>query len=446
MMTGDDDKHAGKWGSLNTVVKSGVESGPIVLFNSTQQGQGDILVISPFSQFMATSIAEKDHVLEYGIMGSILSIPNDYNHSLIIFYSSNGINEGVREWGQVMQKAYNRTNEYRLNDLTINNLGYYTDNGAYYYYHTEGTENYEQTMLDSIHQIRLPFHYLQIDSWWYYEGMKEGVSNWTARPDIFPHGLEGLDHELFSLPLVAHNRYWAYDNVYKNNYSFILDEKNEKALPVGNDSFWIDLFTQARRWNLTVYEQDWLVTQTKDFLPLLSDIYLGHQWLISMGEAADKLNINLQYCMSLPRHVLTALEIPRVTHTRVSVDYALHIAGVEQQWNIGISSMLAEAIGLASFKDVFWSTSTQPGHSYGPKTEEVLPEREILIATLSTGPVAPGDGIKYTNIERIMKCCRPDGLILKPDRPLTTINALISDWALHDSISQGELYSTRTAM
>ena len=68
------------------------------------------------------------------------------------------------------------------------------------------------------------------------------------------------------------------------------------------------------------------------------------------------------------------------------------------------------------------------------------------MATLSTGPVGPGDGINYTNVERIMKCFRPDGLILKPDRPLTTINALVSDWATRNSVSQGELYSTRTAM
>ena len=131
---------------------------------------------------------------------------------------------------------------------------------------------------------------------------------------------------------------------------------------------------------------------------------------------------------------------------RTSPDYALHLSGLEQQWAMGISSMFADALGLAPFKDVFWSTSEQPGRSYGPFTKEVLPEREILIATLSTGPVAPGDAINYTNVERIMKCCRKDGLILKPDRPLTTINALISDWALHNSDSQGELYSTRTTM
>ena len=70
----------------------------------------------------------------------------------------------------------------------------------------------------------------------------------------------------------------------------------------------------------------------------------------------------------------------------------------------------------------------------------------MAIATLSTGPVAPGDAINYTNVERIMRCCRQDGLILKPDRPLTMINTLISDWAFLDDILLGELYSTETIM
>lgn len=445
-MTGDGGKHAGTWDMLSRVVHSGLESGPLVIFNQTQRGEGDILVLSPLSRFMATSIAQTKNILEYGVVGSMFSITPNYNHSLIVFYSSKGINEGIREWGQVMQRAYNRTDEYRINDLSINNLGYYTDNGAYYYYHTEDGMNYEQTMLDALHQISLPFHYLQIDSWWYYKGIGDGVTEWVARPDIFPDGLPAFSRKVNNIPIVAHNRYWAYDTVYKMNYSFILDEKNGKALPVGNDSFWIDLFTQGRQWGLIVYEQDWLITQTEQFSPVHTDLHLGHQWLKSMGEAADKLNINLQYCMSLPRHILTALQIPRVTHTRTSTDYAFHIKGLAEQWAIGISSMFADAIGLAPFKDVFWSSSLEPGAPYKPSPKEVLPEREAIIATLSTGPIGPGDAINYTNVKLIMQCCRSDGLILKPDRPLTTINRLVSDWALSSSVSQGELYSTRTTM
>ncbi|CAF4451635.1 unnamed protein product, partial [Adineta steineri] len=105
---------------------------------------------------------QTDNRLEYGVMGSILTIPANYNHSMIVFYSSEGINEGIRKWGKTMQKAFNRTNKNRLNDLTINYLGYYTDNGAYYYYNTEQGMNYEETMINVHNQIPLPFHYIQL--------------------------------------------------------------------------------------------------------------------------------------------------------------------------------------------------------------------------------------------------------------------------------------------
>ncbi|CAF1238587.1 unnamed protein product [Adineta ricciae] len=446
-MAGDDEKHAGRWTSSSQIVQSGIGSGPIVVFNLTQKGEGDLLVLSPFSHFMSSSFSQtKQNTLEYGVMGSILSIPANYNHSMMVFYSPNGINQGIRAWGQMMQKEYNRTQKYRSSDLTNNYLGYYTDNGGYYYYNTEKGLNYEETMVDIRHRLQLPIHYLELDSWWYYKGQGDGTSQWTARPNIFPDGLVNLHRRLENIPLAAHNRYWSYDTVYKRNYSFALDENNQKALPIGNDSFWIDLLTQAHDWGLVLYEQDWLSPQTIEFSPLLSDIQLGQQWLSSMGQAADQIGINIQYCMSLPRHILSALLIPRVTQARASTDYALHLEGEVQQWAIGISSMFLDAIGLAPFKDVFWSTSIQPDAPYKSNPKEVLPEREAFIATLSTGPVSPGDAINYTNKDLIMKCCRPDGLIFKPDRPLTMINRLISDWAFYNGTSQGELYSTETVI
>jgi hypothetical protein len=450
-MVGEADKHAGLWNSSSDVIISAMQGGPVVLFDLAHRGEGDILVLSPLSHFMATSVSQRkrasESVLEYGVMGSMSTIPANYMQSFIVFYSSRGINDGIREWGETMQRAFNRTNQYRLNDLTINYLGYYTDNGGYYYYNTEQGMNYEETIVNAGNQIKLPFHYVQLDSWWYYKGIKDGVSQWRARPDIFPDGLQAVHRRLNNLPLAAHNRYWAYDNVYKQKYAFALDVAGGKALPIGNDTFWVDFFVEAHSWGLVLYEQDWLNVQTIGFLPTRTNIDLGEQWLTSMGAAAEQVGINIQYCMSLPRHILQAFQIPRVTHARASDDYAVNLKNQSKpQWNMGISSMLADAVGLAPFKDVLWSTSTQPGSPYGSTATEELPDREILIATLSTGPVGPGDAITYTNAERIMKCCRQDGLILKPDRPLTTINEVVADWAINDGIMPGELYSTETTM
>ena len=446
-MAGDDDKHAGHWDSSAQVITSGILAGPIVLFDYNQRGEHDALVLSTFTRFMATSPSQTKNVLEYGVVGSMSSVPANYNHSMIVSYSPNGINDAIRQWGQTLRKAYNRTIEHRQNDLTINYLGYYTDNGGYYYYNTEKNVNYEQTIIDVRYKVPLPIHYIQLDSWWYFKGIGGGVTQYTAMPNVFPDGLPALHRKVENIPFAAHNRYWAFDTVYKKNYSFALDEAGGKALPIGNDSFWFDLFTQTHDWGLIVYEQDWLDRQTYNFTPLVTDIHLGHQWLTSMGEAAEKIGMNLQYCMSLPRHMLTSLEVPRVTHARASTDYAFHLESqTAPQWAIGISSMFVEALGVAPFKDVLWSTENQPDAPYKNSPREVLPEREIAIATLSTGPVGPGDAINYTNVERIMKCCRKDGLILKPEHPLTIVDRLAADWALNNNAPQGELYSTKTTM
>ena len=444
---GDLEKHAGIWDSTSQFIKTGMSGGPLILFNSTENGQGDGIIISPFSEFMSTSLSKNKNILEYGYLGSIDSIPTNSTNSLIIYYSSSGINKLMIEWGKLMQNVYNKTNQYRLNDLTINYLGYYTDNGAYYYYHTESQMNYEETIILIKENLSIPIHYIQLDSWWYYKGLGDGVKQWISRPEIFPDGLEGLNKRLNHFPLVAHNRYWSSDTIYQNKYHFLIDESNLKSLPVGNDSFWIDLFnSSSSNWNLILYEQDWMNHQTIDFIPTQRNISIGKQWLLSMGYAANLFNINIQYCMSLPRHGLQSLEINRVTQARVSDDYYVHVVKKLPQWKIGISSMFANALGLAPFKDVFWSNETQPGSPYKITAEEPLPDREILIATLSTGPVAFGDGVNYIDSIRIMRCCRQDGLILKPDQPLTMIDLLISDWAQNKGIIQGELYSTKTIM
>jgi hypothetical protein len=205
--------------------------------------------------------------------------------------------------------------------------------------------------------------------------------------------------------------------------------------------------TKAKSWGVILYQQDWLNYEYNLLHQAYTEFNLTNQWLTSMGEAADQVDINLHYIMSYPRHFLKALEVPRVTQIRVSEDYAGNLRNPNSwQWNIGITSMIVDALGLAPNKDVLWSTSVQPDNPYSENAKEILPDRAILIATLSTGPVGIGDAVNLTNVSRIMRCCRQDGLILKPDRAITTINALAADWARYDNVPQGELYSTETTV
>ena len=73
--------------------------------------------------------------------------------------------------------------------------------------------------------------------------------------------------------------------------------------------------------------------------------------------------------MSHVRHVLQSVELPAITNARASDDY--HPGN--DQWNIGTSSILAYAVGIAPSKDNYWSTPQQDGTHYGPDTREPFP-------------------------------------------------------------------------
>ena len=39
-------------------------------------------------------------------------------------------------------------------------------------------------------------------------------------------------------------------------------------------------------------------------------------------------------------------------------------------WKIGVSSIFMDAIGVAPFKDNFWTTTDQPGNPYGEEDDQ----------------------------------------------------------------------------
>lgn len=128
---------------------------------------------------------------------------------------------------------------------------------------------------------------------------------------------------------------------------------------MGPQDFWNYLLGRARDdWGLVLYEQDWLNVEFAGLPSFLNNVNLGNLWLEEMADAAKLWKIPIQYCMSNTRHALKAVQLDIVTQARVSGDY--HPG--HDQWRIGVSSMLAAAIGLRPFKDTFWTTTNQPGN------------------------------------------------------------------------------------
>jgi hypothetical protein len=247
------------------------------------------------------------------------------------------------------------------------------------------------------------------------------VKNWTAMPEIFPHGLAYFQEQT-QWSIIAHNRYWSGNTDYASQnggaYEFIVDPIMHSAMPQSQE-FWMDLFASSKRWGLTVYEQDWLYNELEGVSAALENVTVAKRWLTQMATAAEEHGIFIQYCMPWSRHLLSSLQFPAVTQARASDDYQPG----NSQWKLGYSSMLYRAMGLAPFKDNFWTTQYQPGNPYD--LDEPDTALESIVASLSTGPVTIGDALGKSNRELIMKSCRADGRLLQPDVPIHYTDAQI---------------------
>ena len=79
-----------RWGKTVADKLEGLNSGPVVLFDESN----NVLIISPFSHFMAAShYFDKDNVsLSWGIMGNVDFIPKGYKMEILAYYSQSGVN------------------------------------------------------------------------------------------------------------------------------------------------------------------------------------------------------------------------------------------------------------------------------------------------------------------------------------------------------------------
>jgi len=433
---------AAAWGARSTP-PSGRSAGPLALFDRKLT----TVMLSPASEFMAAmsqvqqSKGGAPPTLVHGVMGSITSLPKGFSLRTVARLGAGsgaetGITGAVKAWGTMLLKAFGKdAAAARAQDPTLHQLGYSTDNGAYYYGRPEPHKTMQQTMLDVAADAKasnVPLRTVLLDSWWYYKGIGGGVKNWTARPDIFPDGIQSMV-KATGWPVQAHNRYWSADTDYARqnggDYDFIVEER--MAIPT-TQVFWDDLMAnKTAEWGLAVYEQDWLYNEFEGLNATLQNATLGRDWLMQMGAGAAKVNVTVQYCMSYARMVMQTVEIPAVSQFRAGDDY-----GPGQStgcgfpycvYNIGTSSIIAWALGLAPAKDDFWSTTDEgPDSPYRNTTTEPFNEMEAAIASYSTGPVQPSDKVGSMNGTLLRMTCAADGTLLQPSRPAATIDAALA--------------------
>ncbi|HUT52951.1 MAG TPA: hypothetical protein VM658_06140 [bacterium] len=403
-------------------------TGPVVLFSQDLE----VMIISPLDNFMDALTAPDGGEWQCGFGGLTERVPaGTVTKTLVV--SGRGINKTFMEWGRIISAWHGHHPADPYADAAMSKLGYWTDNGSYYYYRTEPGMNYQDTLLavkKYADEARIPYGYFQIDSWWYPKAEIElrsshnrgGTMLWEPIPEMFPHGLAAFTKKL-GLPLVAHNRYTADTSPYCGRYQCALgnDPKRRGALPI-DPAFWDEIMDNALKFGIQVYEQDWLYTHIAMIPWLRQGLGNGASWYDAMAQAAAARGLTMQLCMASPELFMQQLKHNNASHARVSHDYKGGLAKSFFWVPFHEASLFAWSVGLWPFKDNFQTTVGQRA------TYMIIPEaspfEEALIASLSGGPVGPSDRIGYSDRELIMRTCRDDGVLLKPDRPATPIDIM----------------------
>ena len=242
--------------------------------------------------------------------------------------------------------------------------------------------------------------------------MYGGTILWEPIPEEFPSGLKTL-HEKINLPFACHARWFSLKSPYIQKYKSVIAKS--AALPI-EPQFWNDLMKQSAENGIILYEQDWLIS-TFDRIPFLQEnIFATEEWLTWMAQAAQENNISIQYCMAPSGAFLYAIKFPAVTNARVTGDY--HARATKQFFypQFSQTNILAWGVGIWPSLDCYLTTTTP---IWKGLYREKYPEQMTLLSNLGGGVICPADKADRVNRPLLMKTCTEEGLLLKPDRPIT---------------------------
>jgi hypothetical protein len=379
------------------------EEGPWAFFDDS----ANAFVISPAANFMVASTAMRpDGTISSGIDSGIPSLPRGFVHQTLLV-AGRGIDATFAEWGQTLTSLLGKGVVSNDADASLRSLGYWTDNGATYYYKTEPSLSYPATL----NAVKADFDrqgiglgYVQLDSWFYPKGVNyawsdgaDGFAQYVADPALFPNGL-GEFQRSAGVPLITHARWIDASSPYRTLFKVSGNVSTDPA-------YWTQVASYLKGAGVATYEQDWLSG------PALTEFNLtdGAAFLDNMAAAMAQENITMQYCMPTPRHVLQSAKYPNLTTIRGSQDRF-----VKERWTPFLfASRLIAAMGAWPFTDNLKSTETS----------------NLLLATLSAGPVGVGDQIRLMNTANLLRAARADGTIVKPDSPLLPLDASYIDAA-----------------
>jgi hypothetical protein len=361
---------------------------------------GNTFVLSPAANFMTaiTDWAAGNGILS-AISPQIATLPEGFEHKALLVIDK-GINSAFDSWGRTLTALGGKTRPPNDADTILNRIGYWTDAGATYYYHHDPSLSYRQTLAavrSEFDSAGVPLGYMQLDSWFYPKGAKQdwtdsssGIYRYAAADALFDSGLGSFDKTL-GLPLVTHARWIDPSSPYRQQYRI----SGNVAI---DPQYWGDIAGYLAGAGVIGYEQDWLSDKAHANFNLTDpDAFLD-----GMAAGMAQQGLTMQYCMATPRHFLKGSKYGNLTTIRVSQDRF-----TPDRWtNFLYASRLGSALGIWPFTDVFMSAETG----------------NLLVATLSAGPVGLGDAIGTVNASNLLRAARGDGVIVKPDIPLAPLD------------------------
>jgi hypothetical protein len=344
-----------------------------------------------------------------------------------VLAANTGINKTYDDWGSVLRKLGGR--KPVANDATpeLASFGYWTDNGATYYYKTQSGADYQTTLKNVrsyFQQQGIPISYVQLDSWWYPKGSSNswqgngtdrgGEYMYQADSTLFPSGLGSFQQSL-GIPLVTHARWIDTASPYRSMYKM----SNNVSI---DPAFWNSIGSYLKANGVVTYEQDWL---NQNALPITTNLTDQDAFLDNMAQGMAASGINIQYCMGLPRHYMQSSKYQNVVTARVSNDRF----GRNQWRAFFYTSRLAWSMGVWPWTDTFMSSEHD----------------NLLLATMSGGIVGVGDPINGADRASIQRAIRTDGALVKPDAPILLLDrSIIAEAQGHTSPSLASTYSEHT--
>ena len=420
---------------------------------------GRTLLLAPLDHFHEQIIAvpaDREHVTEgvrCGWHGDLAMVPAGFATELVV-WAADSPRQALTVWADFLQRRHATQRLPRDADELLGKLSYWTDNGAVYYYRTERDCDYVTTLERVVADARahgVPVQSVQIDSWFYphqnsrpvsAEGAPvvppSGMLKWEPRADLFPDGFRDLRTRLGNLPLTFHSRHFSSQSPYFDEYAAWRD--GDYAHPA-EPRLYDALMAAAAGWGAITYEQDWMVESFLGVRGLREVPGRARAWQEQLDAAATAHGLHLQWCMATPADFFQSVTLRNVASIRTSGDYRyMFDNGLNWVWFLHTNA-LARAFSLVPFKDVFLShgaTSMSVGEPYA--------EVEALLAGLSTGPVGIGDQLGCTNRDLVLRTCREDGVLIKPDVPIAAIDRCFrANSFLEPSPLIGECYSAHPA-